>query len=111
MAKLHKFTLKLQLDYEEVLSSRSIYKATLKASELRLRVETEMGENLSLKHNNMFLEDFFCEHRIAEIMRVVESLSLHGGITKFITFEKNDKIIFESQKNARTVQSKMSEKQ
>ena len=98
MAKLQEFTLKLQLDYEEVLSSRSIYTATFKASELRLRVKTEMEENLSLKHNNMFLEDFFCENRIAEIMRVVESLSVHGGITKFMTFEKNDKSIFESQK-------------
>ena len=63
-----------------------------------MSVEKEIRENMSLKHNNMFLEDFFCESKIAEIMTVVESLSLHRGRPKFRTFEENDKIIFESQK-------------
>ena len=98
MAKLQEFTLKLQLDYWEILSCKNQNQAVHKASELRLSVEKEIRENLSLKHNNMFLEDFFCESKIAEIMTVVESLSLHRGRPKFRTFEENDKTIFESQK-------------
>ena len=102
MSKLQEFAIEVEQEFQKILSCKDQNLAMIRATTLSLSVEVRLQKNEpKLKNHGMFLEDFFCEYKLEQMMAVVESLSMKGGKIKSKKFSDWDKVIFESQQKLR----------